>query len=466
MTQVATGDTSSVELAVAAAAENGPSPTKRKGLAELVEQNMAEIEKALPPGIMPADRFARIVFTELRKTPKLMLCTPESFLGAMFQTAQLGLEPGGQLGHAFLIPYETRHKVTKEDIVECQLQIGYKGYVELGGRRGIIMRARELRENDDFDFDLGSDEYLHHKWKPGKDRGPVIAFWGKVVMPDGKVTFTVMELDEINARRDRSSAVQAAKTRSWMRTPWDTDYDAMARKTVIRAMVPQVALAPELQTALKADEAVVQRTVTGDLAYVYRDAIDASSAPALGGTDRQVVPTGSGSVQKVLEGLETDEARNDAMEALLEAFGPGYEDSDPTVLEWLQKWLDGDKDAAADAGGQTPAEGAQEAAEGAEAQTATDQTQEGKEAAQAPADGDPGPTPPGEAAPEPIQGVSDDLLKKTKASIDKWDADLCKRVLGEWGLPKTGSLDAMRAKLLMLLAPERAKGNKGAEDLF
>jgi phage RecT family recombinase len=222
---VTEGSSTSAELAVAAAAAGGGA-SQRKGLGQLIEQALPEIEKALPPGIMEPDRFARIVLTELRKTPKLLLCTPESFMGALFQTAQLGLEPGGQLGHAFLIPYENR----KEGTTECQLQVGYKGYIELAGRRDILIRAREVREGDDFAFDLGSNEFLHHTWKMGEERGEVIGFYGKVVMPDGKIAFHVMEIPEINKRRDRSSAVQFAKGKDWVKTPWDTDYDAMARK--------------------------------------------------------------------------------------------------------------------------------------------------------------------------------------------------------------------------------------------
>lgn len=478
MTQVPTGSSEGAEMAVAAAAEGGPKP-KRKGLAELVEQNLSEIERALPPGIMDADRFARIIFTEFRKTPKLLLCTAPSFLGALFQTAQLGLEPGGPLGHAFLLPYENSKlsREAGETIVECQLQIGYKGYVELGGRRGILMRAREVREGDEFDFDLGSNEYLIHRWKLNENASrldkPVIGYWGKVVMPDGKVTFTVMDKSEINARRDRSSAYRASLRYDWMKTPWDTDYDAMARKTVIRAQVPQVALAPELQTALKADEAIVQRAAaTGDLSYVYRDAIDAGTTPSPDAAIQVPAPSGSGSVQAVMEGLESDEARNNAVAALTEAFGPGWEDSDPTVLSWLASWLTGDVGAAADARGQTPAEGDQAGTEGTEGAKATETPQDapgGQAPAPAttePADADPGPTPPGEPPPASVPGVSDELLAKTKKVIDLWDDETCKRILGEWGLPRTGSLEAKRLKLLMLLAPERARGNKGAEGLF
>lgn len=63
-----------------------------------------QVEIALPKHL-DAGRFLRVVLTEIRKTPKLTMCNRESFLGAMVQCAQLGLEPGAGLGHAYLIPY-------------------------------------------------------------------------------------------------------------------------------------------------------------------------------------------------------------------------------------------------------------------------------------------------------------------------------------------------------------------------
>lgn len=515
-TEVKEGSSDAAAAALATVAAGGDAKTRRP-LADLIEQNVDELSRALPPGIMTADRFIRIVLTEFRKTPNLLLCTPESFLGALFQTAQLGLEPGGQLGHAFLIPYKNS-KLSREagvDVLECQLQIGYKGFVELGGRRGIIMRARELRENDDFDFDLGSDEFLRHKWKPGADRGEVVAFWGKAVMPDGKVTFTVMEIPEINERRDRSSAVQAAKRHDWMKTPWDTDYDAMARKTVIRAMVPQIALAPELQTALRADEAVVERDAKGDLSYLYRDAIEIG-----GGGVGSGVPTAE-DVTSALNDMEDNHTRIACSKYIRDNFGAADQLTDemvPAVLKIVQEWP-----AVLNRGSQPPpAQGAPPADEPPlevdlsgypeavrehlekaprqdaldamgwleeeygpdtskwdvgevakalqESLTATRAAPEQKPASDAPqaappAEGDPGPQDP-QGSAEAVHGVPPELLARTEEAIKTWSFDTVKQKLREWGLSATGGEAKCRLRLLQFLAKERAAGNQAVEALF
>ena len=78
-----------------------------------------EIKKALP-SVMTPERFTRIALSALNNTPALQQCTPMSFIAALLNAAQLGLEPNTPLGHAYLIPYKNK------GILECQFQIGYK----------------------------------------------------------------------------------------------------------------------------------------------------------------------------------------------------------------------------------------------------------------------------------------------------------------------------------------------------
>lgn len=68
-----------------------------QGMQGLVIRMQSQIKKALPATITP-ERFTRIVLTALSSNPKLQQCTPGSFLGAMMQAAQLGLEPNTPLG--------------------------------------------------------------------------------------------------------------------------------------------------------------------------------------------------------------------------------------------------------------------------------------------------------------------------------------------------------------------------------
>ncbi len=81
--------------------------TKSMSIAELIKAMEPEIRKALPEVITP-ERFTRMALSALNTTPKLRECTQMSFLAALMNAAQLGLEPNTPLGQAYLIPYNNK----------------------------------------------------------------------------------------------------------------------------------------------------------------------------------------------------------------------------------------------------------------------------------------------------------------------------------------------------------------------
>src|SRR6516164_8559050 len=134
--------------ALKAVAGQSTAPAKREkptNIAGFLDQYKGEIARALPRH-MTADRMARIALTECRKTPALMKCDPATLFGAVIQCAQLGLEPGGAMGHCYLLPFENRKKGT----TDVQFIIGYRGMLDLARRSGQIVSisAREVCEND------------------------------------------------------------------------------------------------------------------------------------------------------------------------------------------------------------------------------------------------------------------------------------------------------------------------------
>ena len=197
------------------------------------------LSKALPTGLSP-QRFARIVLTELRKTPKLARTEPATFLGAVMTAAQLGLE-FGPLGHAYLVPYGQN----------CQLIVGYKGYIDLARRSGQLKSivARPVHELDEFEYQYGTTEYLRHVPATG-DRGKVVAYYGVAILHDGGQVIHVMSPSDVEAFRVRSKSSGDG--------PWKTDYDAMACKTVIRRMTPWLPMSTEAAQAVESDEKVIR----------------------------------------------------------------------------------------------------------------------------------------------------------------------------------------------------------------
>jgi recombination protein RecT len=194
-------------------------------MAQLIQKMTPELARALPKH-MTGDRMARIVLTAIRINPKLAECTQASFLGCVLSCAVLGLEPNTPLGLAYLIP---RKNNKKNGVLECTLQLGYQGMVDLAGRAGANVYAYVARKGDDFRYQLGSDPKIHHVPSEDEDRlsMPITHAYAVAVAQDGRRNFTVLNLAEIEARRARSAAANEG--------PWITDFEAMCCKTAVRA---------------------------------------------------------------------------------------------------------------------------------------------------------------------------------------------------------------------------------------
>lgn len=251
----------------------GDTAKEAEKLPALIERQGPEIERALPVHLkLNAEQYVRAALTLIKQTPALATCNPRTILGGMMTAAQLGLE-FGPLGHAYLVPFKNNGRQ------EAQFILGYKGIIDLCWRSGNLASivAREVCENDEFDFEYGLADSLHHKTDPRKERGPAYAYYGMAKFKDGGHTFVVLGMPEVNVHRARSKSWTQSKDRT--KTPWGTDYDAMARKTCIRIMQPFLPLTTEIARQLLNDGAVVRGTSIDNLEaeqveYIDVDAVD------------------------------------------------------------------------------------------------------------------------------------------------------------------------------------------------
>lgn len=197
-------------------------------LAPIVSGGEQQVAKLL-------ERFYFQVRFALAKTPKLAECAPESIIQSLYQIAELGLDPSGRLGSAYLVPFKG----------SCQAIIGYRGFIDLAVRSGAVrsVNAWVVHENDDFDFVAGRTPV--HRPKLKGTRGPVYAVWARAKLPGGGTESVVMTLDEVNAIRDRSPSYRYQVSKGGSDSPWITDPDAMARKTAIRQLLKLCPISPE-----------------------------------------------------------------------------------------------------------------------------------------------------------------------------------------------------------------------------
>lgn len=218
---------------------------QRKGMQALVQSMMPQIQKALP-SVLTGERFGRMVLTALSSTPQLQECTPQSFLGAMMQAAQLGVEPNTPLGQAYLIPYRNHGRL------ECQFQLGYKGMIDLAYRSGEItdVSAHQVHENDTFEYELGLTPKLKHI--PAlKDRGAVTQYYAVWHTKNGGYGFEVMSREDIETHMRKFSKAAGSSF-----SPWSTNFDAMAKKTVLKQSLKYAPLKTEFVRGMAADGTV------------------------------------------------------------------------------------------------------------------------------------------------------------------------------------------------------------------
>jgi recombination protein RecT len=224
----------------------GKAPNPKADFPVMLEHYKGEIARALPRHLN-ADTMARIALTCFRMNPKLAECKPASVFAAVIQASQIGLRPG-LLGECYLIPYKD----------ECTLQIGYQGLLELVRRSGLVdsIGAYLVHEKDVYEVRFGTDAGVTHKPFLDSDRGPVKFGYAVAHLKGGGRHVEVMTLDEIQRIRDRSQNVRNAK-RFDKQTPWDTDFEEMARKTLIRRICKYLPKSNELATALAVDSHAV-----------------------------------------------------------------------------------------------------------------------------------------------------------------------------------------------------------------
>lgn len=266
----------------------------KEQISYLLNQKKGEIAKMLPKHLN-ADRLLKVAQIAATTTPALAKCDVASLVGAIGQCAQMGLEPNTVLGHAYLVPFNTKRKDGNGQerwVNSVQVIIGYKGLIDLARRSGQIVSiaAHEVCENDTFDMAYGLDERLSHIPSMG-ERGEVIGFYAVAKLKDGGFAFEFMSRHQVEKIRDGSQGwQQAMKFKKTDTHPWSAHFVEMGRKTVIRRLAKFLPLSIEFQTAAALDEmATTGRDQHNDAAIDGDFVVMADDAPELEHMDREFV---------------------------------------------------------------------------------------------------------------------------------------------------------------------------------
>ena len=192
---------------------------KASSVKSMLESYRPQIAQALPRHINP-DRMLRIALTEGQR-PEILACHTGSLIAAVLQSAQLGLEIGGGLGQAYLVPFWNKDTKRKE----VQLMPGYRGLVHLVRATGKVegFEARVVYAKDTFDLAYGLvNQLIHRPFIPRPDKGEkddaghVIGAYSIARFKGGEPQFDWMTYAQLESIRGRSKAKSG---------PWVTDTD-------------------------------------------------------------------------------------------------------------------------------------------------------------------------------------------------------------------------------------------------
>ena len=207
------------------------------GPAGMIEQYKGDLAMVMPSHVKP-DTFVRLAVSVLRRDKNLMMAAannPAALMGALMESARLGLEPGTE--QYYLTPRKVKGRL------EIQGIRGYQGEIELIYRAGAVSSVivEVVREKDTFQYSPGRDERPHHDidWDAA-DRGKLRLVYAYAVMKDG-ATSKVVVLNR--AKVMEAKAMSSGSSSEY--SPWQKHEEAMWMKTAAHRLTKWVPTSAE-----------------------------------------------------------------------------------------------------------------------------------------------------------------------------------------------------------------------------
>ena len=231
---------------------------------QLLSNNIKAIKSVLPKHLTP-ERMLRVAYTTIVQNPKLARCNQLSLINGVIGASVIGLEIGGPLGLAHLIPFGK----------EATLIIDYKGLIELMYKSSLVknVSAHPVYDRDEFKYSYGTNPFIDHVPFDGPgERGKLIYAYCVVFFTNGGFEFEVVNQKDADAAKEHSRAKSSSDS------PWNKDADVwtMWVKTAVRKISKRIPKSPELQRALNIDTAAdegkdVKEVIEADFEVVADD---------------------------------------------------------------------------------------------------------------------------------------------------------------------------------------------------
>lgn len=204
-----------------------------------------------------ANSFMSSVISVVNGNPQLRNAEPMSIIGAAMVAATMQLQVIPTLGQCYIIPYGKK----------AQFQVGYLGLLQLCQRSGQFKKilAAPVHEGEYVSGDEFDEEYVFDKKQKKSDK--VIGYMAKFELLNGFTKVAYWDIDKVKAHATKFSQA----FRAGFNSPWKSDFDAMAQKTVLKSILKFAPKSIEMQNAVTFDQSVIN-TNTSDVQDLDIDA--------------------------------------------------------------------------------------------------------------------------------------------------------------------------------------------------
>ena len=222
---------------------------KIQNLQTLFEQKKGALSSVLPKHLT-SERVIKIALSAISRNPLLLECTQMSILHAVMFSCQYGLEIGGPLRHAHLVPF-FNSKIKRREAIFIP---GYEGIAHLVRKSEKIINVHPyvVHANDKFSMKIGTEAEIEHIPAITGELGEIIGYYSLATWVTGQRDFEFMTKAQVDKIKDQAMANKANKDVG----PWIEHEEQMGRKTVLKRHCHYLPLTKEAASAVEYDNRI------------------------------------------------------------------------------------------------------------------------------------------------------------------------------------------------------------------
>lgn len=237
-------------------------------LRQFLEHYQDRLGNLLPKHLSPG-KMIDFMLIAANKNTEIYECTGTSIYQTLREASELGLSLSGSLGEAYPVTFFNKGIQCRE----CQLMIGYRGFVKLAYQTGLVKRieAEVVHENDHFEYEKGIRQVCQFRPRMNDDRGGRIGVYALVELLNGGILTDFMDVDGV------MKVKAASKASSYKGSPWNGPFDSeMWKKSVWRRLSKWTSLSSEkYDRALEVHDREFEFTDYEDITDQARERADA-----------------------------------------------------------------------------------------------------------------------------------------------------------------------------------------------